>query len=108
MVDVIVLRGDGDVQGDDIVDPLLSTLTAALARGEQALNDSTTGKIDKTIEIPYTSDIEPGVYVQVIDDFLLEQYVGKVENIDINTVGGNSPASYMQLKLLVPEDFFTP
>jgi len=108
MIDIIVIRQDGLVQGDDIVDPLLSSFLAAMARGEQELNETSTGLISKSIEIPYESGLEPGLYAFVIDDFLLETYVGKIDNVDINVVAGDKPSAYVQLQLLVPEDFFNP
>jgi hypothetical protein len=37
-MDIIVLRGQGDSPGDDIVEPLLSDLNAALSRGRAELD----------------------------------------------------------------------
>lgn len=107
MIDIIVIRDNGLVQGDDIVNPLISTLAAALARGEHELNETATGKIEKTLEIPYQAGIEPGQFVHVQDDFLLEDYAGKVENVDID-VRNSPPQAFIQLRLIVPEDFFNP
>lgn len=39
MIDIVAQRGDGDRPGNDIVEPLLSDLPAALARGKQELDD---------------------------------------------------------------------
>ena len=104
-IDITVLRGVGLVQGDDIVDPLLSTLAAALARGRHELNETSTGLVDRDLEVPFTAGIEVGEIAHIVDDFLVEEYVGRIENIDIS-VKSNPPSAVMQLKLVVPEAFF--
>lgn len=41
MTDLIVQRGSGDKPGDDISDPLLTTIAAALSRGRAELDEGT-------------------------------------------------------------------
>jgi hypothetical protein len=107
MIDIVVIRGAGLAQGDDIVEPLLSTLAAALARGEHELNETATGKVSRTANIPFTPGIEPGCMVYVHDEFLEEDYVGRVDNVDINVIA-TPPSATMRVDMSVPEAFFTP
>jgi hypothetical protein len=39
VIDIIVIRGEGDRAGQDVVDPLIGSLPVALARGRQELDD---------------------------------------------------------------------
>jgi hypothetical protein len=57
MVDIIVQRAGGDSPGDDIVDPLTSTVAVALVRGRNALDAQASDKVPVT----YTLLPQPGL-----------------------------------------------
>ncbi len=70
MVDLVVIRGAGDRQGDDIVEALLSTTAAALNRGRNELDRRATGKDSLTYTVVFRTGILLGQLVEV-DDILL-------------------------------------
>ncbi len=65
MIDIIAQRGDGDRPIPDIVEPLLATLPAALARGKQELDDGALAEqVNLTVAL---ADVRPGQLVEIAD-----------------------------------------
>lgn len=66
MTDIIVIRGAGSHPGRDIQEPLLSTVAAALARGQAELDDG--GPHDTvSLSCRYLPAARPGLLVEVRD-----------------------------------------
>ena len=79
-VDIIVVRGDGDKQGDDIVSGLLSDINVALLRGATAINDSTS-IYAVSLRTTYRTGVRNGDSVMVTDQFQGETWFGRVVGI---------------------------
>ncbi len=90
MIDLIVQRAPADLQGNDIVDPLLATQAAALRRGRNELDAKATAKTENRYQIIYRSGIRGGQLVQVIDDFRGTSFKAKVIGIHHNVSGGQA------------------
>lgn len=105
MTDIVVIRGLGDREGEDIVEALLSEDSAALSRGRAELDQQATAKVERTIEIPYETGVEMGQLVEVADSLSGAVYRGKVIDIK-STLQGDPPSAMMHLTLLVPTDFY--
>ena len=83
MIDLIVYRGQGDNQGDDVQDILLSTTSAAIERGRHEINQSAK-IIPISIRIPYKPDIQVGQIVEIIDSSQQLQLKGKIFSVNID------------------------
>jgi hypothetical protein len=77
---LIVKRGLGDLQGPDIVEAMLSTTGAKLARGRQEI-DEFSSSLSVTLEILHTVGLIPGLYVEVQDPIQGPNWVGKIESV---------------------------
>lgn len=106
MTDIVVIRGLGDREGDDIIDALLSTEAPALSRGRAELDERATAKVTRDITVPYESGIELGQLARVQDPLQGETYSGKIIDIAVVFRGGANPTATMTLTLLVPTDFY--
>jgi len=101
MTDILVVRGPGTKPGEDILEPLLSELSVALARGATALDEASTNVLTKNIRIPYQSGVELGQLVEFDDLLTGELARGKIESISAY-VDLKPPAAYLNITLLVP------
>jgi len=86
MIDIIVQRGAGDNPGDDIVDPFLSTIPAAVARGTYEINASTSVDIVQ-LQTTYRSGVHDGDLCEVHDALQGVTWRGKIVNILHNVAG---------------------
>jgi hypothetical protein len=93
MVDIVVVRGEGTSPGDDILDVLLTDLSAALSRGRAELDEGALA--DAPVLEVKLRDVRLGQTVQV-DDAKLGVWRGKVtgvsHRIEVDD-GGNLSAS---------------
>jgi hypothetical protein len=80
-VDIIVVRGAGDRQGDDIISGLLSDINVALLRGAAAINDATP-IYDVSLRTHFRPGVRNGDNVMVIDQFQGETWYGRVVGIN--------------------------
>lgn len=78
MVDIVVIRGNGTSPGDDILDVLLSDLSAALSRGRAELDEGALADAP-VLEIKLR-DVRLGQTVEV-DDTALGTWRGKVTGV---------------------------
>lgn len=78
-IDVVVVRGVGSHQGPDIVDPYITSLEVALARGRNELDDTASGLQPVDLEVPYYGAARPGLVVEVNDTELNEQWFGVIQ-----------------------------
>jgi hypothetical protein len=106
MTDIIVIRGLGDKEGEDIVDLLLSTDAAALSRGQAELDLRASAVVERRIEIPYTSGLLNGQTVQIQDALQGVTYIGKITSIDHSFNAEPAPVVVTTLTLLVPSTFY--
>lgn len=82
MPDIVVLRGAGLVQGEDIIDPLLSTIHACQSRGVVAL-DSGSGLAPVKIDCVFREGLLLGQLVEVFNPFSGGLRYGKITSIDL-------------------------
>ena len=80
MADLVVLRGEGDSQGEDVVDPLLTADNAAISRGRVVL-DEMSGLRTATLQYVYKEGLKLGDLVGVLDARNNTQSYGKVTSI---------------------------
>jgi hypothetical protein len=81
MPDVIVIRGMGNSPGPDIVDPLLTTVDACLARGRNELDEQASDLQDVEITIPFRANLRLGQVAQVSSLSSGELWYGKISGI---------------------------
>jgi len=81
MVDIVVRRLPGDICGDDIIDPLVSTELVALARGRNELDSLATIKVPVQLRTIYRSGVALGQLVEVQDSMQGLTYRAKIINI---------------------------
>lgn len=78
-MDILCIRWNGDSPGEDIVEPLLSDVTAALSRGRAELDQgSLADQQDLTIIL---QDIRLGTLIEV-DDSEIGRWKGKVIGVN--------------------------
>ena len=81
MTDIIVRRNPGDLCGDDIIDPLLSTQAVAINRGRNELDRRATVKIPVTLRTIFRPGVLLGQLVEVSDSLQGIVYRAKVTQI---------------------------
>ena len=111
MIDVTVVRFTGDKPGEDIIDPLLSTEAAAIARGRAELNKRSLSEQRRIYDVDFRTGIRKGQVVEVFDEAAGKLVRGKISEIQIAGRYSDSPGNLdteltMRLTLLVPTDFF--
>jgi len=67
VIDIIVIRNDGDRPGDDVVDGLIGSLPVALARGQAELDERGQRMKDQTIEGVHRDGVRLGQLLRVND-----------------------------------------
>jgi hypothetical protein len=101
MIDITCIRGDGDRPLDDIVDPLLASIPAALHRGRVELDEHELAD-EVTFEIPMTN-IALGKII-FIEDAMLQFWKGKVtgiqHNAQIDDVGNLEATTTLSVRVL--------
>lgn len=95
MIDLIVVRGDGDRDGGEIFDPLLSSTEVAIARGTQQINASTPVNT-VTLQSIFRTGVRVGQLVEVLDAMQGETWRGIVMGLS-HVVEG--PTIYTQLEI---------
>ena len=95
---LVVKRGLGDLQGLDIVEPILTTTAAKLARGQQEIDEFASSE-SVTLEVLHTSGLAPGLYVEVQDPIQGPNWVGKIEAV---THRRDGPVALTTLRLHKP------
>lgn len=85
-----VVRDEGDKQGKDIVDALLSDLGVALSRGRAELDENGRPYQEVDLEIIYTAGVENGMLIEVQDSLQGITWRGKITGIRHIAVGGVS------------------
>lgn len=83
-IDLFVQRGAGDRRGEDIVDPLISEVFVATARGRNELDHVASNKADVTYGTIYRSNVRLGQLAEVNDALQGRTYRAKVVGIRHN------------------------
>lgn len=100
MIDIIVFRFAGDKEGEEIFDPLLSDVVAAIQRGKFEI-DFNTPTIPTAMEIEYTPSMRPGNQVAAIDSRTGEVVYGVVK--DFSHVATPEAVIYTKVNMEVPQ-----
>lgn len=80
MPDIVVLRGGGSRQGEDVIDPLLTTDAACLERGRIEL-DKGSGLQPLELECVYRDGLLLGDVVEIHDPLHSTTYYGILSHI---------------------------
>lgn len=89
MISIIVQRGDGDLPGEDIVEPLLSSLAPALSRGQAELDNGTEAS-SVSIECRYQVAARPGQLARIVDAEQGAIWLGKVAGVTHDALPGGA------------------
>lgn len=86
MIDIFVMRGEGDKRGEDIIDPLMTSLACALSRGQVEIDRNARSR-DVQMSAKFRPGLEVGQLVRVLDALQGEAWEGKIKSID-NAIEG--------------------
>lgn len=106
MVHIVVKRGAGQHPGEEIVDPLLSTVPAALSRGRAELDRQGSGAQEVTLTVPFIAGRRHGQTEAVHDIQSGRVYTGKITGLRHHGRGGESPEAWTDVTLEVPSGVF--
>lgn len=70
MIEIICIRGEGDVRAPDVQDPLISNEFIAVKRGTSVIDETWYRKHARNILVPYKDDCFAGRVVSVTDGHL--------------------------------------
>lgn len=101
MTDIVVVRGGGTSQGDDIVDSLLTSDASAMARGRIALDEGS-GLHPMSVECVYREGLVLGSLVSMYDPLTMQLHYGKITSISHEVQGTEITTT---LRLQVPSEF---
>ena len=100
MIDIIVIRCAGDHPGEDIVDPMITSVAVALERGRYEINEHS-GMRSTTLRTKYRNGVRQGQIVEVHDALQGKSWRGKVSSITHTSQG---PALYTDLTIMKPRE----
>lgn len=80
MIDIIVMREPGDLQGEDIVNPLITSELCAVARGTTEINRNTLSSL-VDMHTVYRTGVMPGQTAETYDAIYGETWRGKVVGV---------------------------
>lgn len=106
MVHIVVKRGAGTSPGEEIVDPLLATVPAALSRGRAELDRQSSGAQNPTFTVPFVIGRRLGQLETVHDILSGKAYKGKIVGLHHHGQGGDSPAAWTEVTLETPSEVF--
>lgn len=96
-VSLVVRRGSGSHPGDEISDPLITTLQVALARGRNELDERASGLQDVKVSMPYRPGIRMGQVVEVKETLFGDTWYGKIAGIT-HSFGGDQQTTELSIK----------
>lgn len=85
-VDVTVIRGAGDVFGEEIIDPMLTSEGVAVQRGRNLIDSNADARIVRLSAL-YRPGIEIGQTVEVLDASMGSVWRGKITNVGLSVEG---------------------
>ena len=86
MIDITVIRGDGDIQGEDIVDAYLTSDAVAIQRGRNAIDADAKCQTLQLVA-KYRAGIRAGQTVRVLDTMQGPAWYGKITSVDLAVDG---------------------
>jgi len=86
MIDIIVVRGEGDKRGPDIADPMLSEISVATERGRVEIDASTPAR-SVQVSANFRPGIKAGQLIEVLDALQGVSWRGKITAVD-NAIEG--------------------
>lgn len=92
MIDIFVIRGSGERQGDDVVNGLIGSLPVALALGRSKLDENAQQMRDDTLESVYRDGIRLG-HTARINDQVRGSLAEKITGISHRAQGGRIDTS---------------
>lgn len=106
MTHIVVKRGAGDSPGEEIVDPLLATVPAALSRGRAELDKQGSGAQEVTLTVPFTTGRRLGQLEAVHDIEAGKVYKGKITGLRHHGRGGETPEAWTDVTLETKSEVF--
>lgn len=87
MIDIIVVRGEGDVDGGIIENPLTSDIRVALQLGQYLIDKSAKGR-EVDLSVVYKQGYSVGQLVLVLDSLNSERWVGRLTSLQYSVQDG--------------------
>lgn len=98
-MDIVVIRGEGDAPGEDIVEPLLSTVEAALSRGRAELDQ---GSLADEQQLDVISQYLRLGQLIIVEDSVLGYWKGKAtavtHTVNVDDEGNLSATTSVTLR----------
>lgn len=98
-MDIVVIRGEGDAPGEDIVEPLLSTVEAALSRGRAELDQGSLAD-EQQLDV-ISQDLRLGQLI-IVEDSVLGYWKGKAtavtHTVNVDDEGNLSATTSVTLR----------
>jgi hypothetical protein len=91
-VDIFVQRQDGSLRGDDIVDPLITSVPVALARGRNELDARASALQNVEVEAVYRIGVRPGQLALFLDFSTGLNWRGKITGVSYSISSGKVDA----------------
>lgn len=104
MTDIFVQRGAGDLQGEDIVDPLITTIGVAIQRGRNELDERASAMQEVEVETVFRAGVRAGQLARFFDIQRGETWFGKITGVT-HRVGGGEVTTTLQVRR--PTLFYT-
>jgi hypothetical protein len=107
MIYVVVQRPPADKTGDEIVDELITSATAAQERGRNEIDETYTDRITVTASGPYLEEIRQNRLVEIVEDATVP-WVGLITSSSITidaSEGGISMLSNLTIEKRAPVGF---
>lgn len=105
-MEILVIRPPGDLPGDDIIDPLLSTEAVGVSRGRAELDSRATAKEIVGLQVMYRSNLKTGQLVEIHDALQGISWKGKITAITHRITSAASPSIFTELTIEKPSDFY--
>jgi hypothetical protein len=92
VIDITVVRGDADIVGEVISDPMLEHIPIAVLRGRSVIDSNAVMK-PVTLTTRYRAGLEPGKTVEVLDALQGTVWRGKIREVNLAVEGVSITAS---------------
>lgn len=100
MIDILVTRFAGDQRGDDVVEPLLGSLSTAIALGRSKIDAQAQKMQTVTIEAVYRDGLRRGQLVRV-NDSVRGTWPGKIVGIMHRSRAGKTKTTLRVLRVAI-------
>lgn len=107
-MEIVVIRAPGNIQGEDIIEPLLSTEQAGVSRGRAELDARSTVMEEVQMDVVYRANLVPGQLVKVVDALQGTAWYGKIKAVQHRINNAASPSVISSLTIEHPTDFVVP